>query len=234
MRAPLSFVSLILGLAIGAQMTAYPSGMRKYSYIPLQALAQPSASRPSLMEELNKEAASEDMEGIHIYSQDLVQMLVGNAAGPAYATSLIDRLTKAEFMARNGKRKLISEADIARAFNTLMKDTGAPGSLHADIITVHRMREDFESALPALISLKTNGSYCNPSEAVYVVEILIESIGRSPVPASHSTPDDTGKVMEASSGPKPPARRHLEDYFVGHSRSESVNVLNDLFHVFQI
>jgi len=203
--------------------------------IPRPALAQPSISRPSLIEELNKEAASSGPEGTQLYSQHLIQLLIRVNIGDApYTASLENRLAQAELAARNRKRKLISEADIAQAFNTLMKDTGGPNSLTADVPEVRRMRAVFESSSPALISRKENGDYCNPGEAVFLIGMLIENFGASPVTVSHSNLHDTGAAMEASSGPKSPARRRLENYFVGHSRSESVDVLNNLFHVFQI
>jgi hypothetical protein len=197
-------------------------------FITLPGLAQSSDPHPSSIEILNKESSSSDFEGVRVYSQDLIQVLVDNSAGPAYAASLTDRLAQAEFMARHGKRKLISEADILQAFNALMKDIGAPDSLRTDIDAVRRARGAFESTSPALISKKTNGSYCNPGEAIFVIEMLIENVGISPAPPpAHALP-------QAVSGPKPPVRRQLEQYYADHSRAEIVSVLSHLFNLFQI
>jgi len=192
-----------------------------------QAPSKPSAPRESLLEGLDREARVSTPEGVHVYSQHLVQMLVGNSAGPVYATSLTGRLAQAEFTARHGKRKLISEADIAQAFNVLMKETRAPDSFVADKDAVHRNRIAFENSLPAMISYKSNGSYCNPGEAVFVVEMMIENVDR-PLALS---PNFASKSAFAAINP--PVRMHLEQFYASHSLSEVTEVFNRLFNVFQ-
>ncbi len=194
----------------------------------MQAASQPSPQPPNMMDMLNKEAKANDIAGIHAYSQDLVRMLVGNSAGPATAASLTDRLARAEFMARNGKRKLIPEADIAQAFNALMTEIGAPNSLAANIDAVHSNRIAFESSLPAMISQKENGNYCNPGEAVFVLEMMIENVGRPLAP----TPDSAPKTFVAAINP--PVRVRLEQFSANHSRSEVTEIFNRLFNVFRI
>jgi len=197
-------------------------------FIPQTAISQPVPKHPNMMGTLNKEAEASDSAGIHAYSQDLVQMLVGNSTGPAYAASLSDRLARAEFMARHGKRKLISEAGIAQAFSVLMREIGAPNSFATDIDAVHSNRIAFESFLPAMISQKENGSYCNPGEAVFVLEMMIENVGRPLAP----TPDSAPKAFVAAI--KPPVRVRLEQFYANHSRSEVTEVFNHLFNIFQI
>jgi len=182
-----------------------------------------------MMETLNKEAEATNPDGIHAYSEDLIQMLAGvRGGGAAYAGSLTDRLARAELEARSGKRKLISEADIAQAFNTLMKEIGASDSFTADINAVHNNRMAFESTLPAMNSQKKNGSYCNPGEAVYVLELMIENVGRPRTP----TPDAGRDTFVA--GINPPVRVHLELFSARHSKSEVKEVFNRLFNAFQI
>jgi hypothetical protein len=198
------------------------------SFVSLQTQAQSSALEPSLIETLNEESASSDLAGIHVYSRHLIQLLVGNSAGPSFAASLTDRLARAEFTARRGKRKLISEADIAHAFNTLMKETGAPDSLAANIDTVHSNRVAFESSLPVLISQRVNGSYCNPGEAVFVLEMMIENVGRSPTQIPYPAPKSFVAAIS------PPVRRHLQQFCASHSRSEVTEVFDHLFDVAQI
>jgi hypothetical protein len=156
-------------------------------------------------------------------------MLLGNSAGPDYAASLSDRLSRAELMTRQEKRKLISEADIARAFNNLMSETGAPDSLRADDAAVKAGRAAFEKEMPALISQQRNGTYCNPGEAVFIVSMLIENIGRSATPSSQS--DHNAHV---SSGHPAPVRTHLALFCANHSRSDVTKLFNRLFNVFLI
>ena len=196
--------------------------------IPQTAISQPASKPPDMMGTLNREAQASDSVGIHAYSQDLVQMLVGTSTGPAYAASLSERLARAEFMARHGQRKLISEADIAQAFMALMREIGAPKSLVADISSVHSNRIAFQSSLPAMISQKDNGRYCNPGEAIFVLEMMIENVGR---PLAQ-TPGSVPKAFVAAI--KPPVRVRLEQFYANHSRSEVTEVFNHLFNVFQI
>jgi hypothetical protein len=131
-------------------------------------------------------------------------------------------------MARNGKRKLIPEADIAQAFKTLMREIGAPNSFAADIDAVHSNRIAFESSLPAVVSQKENGSYCNPGEAVFVLEMMIENVSRPLAP----TPDSASKAFVAAINP--PVRVRLEQFYANHSHSEITEVFNRLFNVFRI
>lgn len=194
---------------------------------PLATQAQPGP-RPSLIETLNQEASSTDAEGLHAYSKDLIEGLVGNSAGPAYAESVTDRLTQAELMARHGKRKLISETDILEAFNGLMKETGASDSLRADLDAVRKNRQAFAREAPELISSQSNGSYCNPGEAIWVIEMLIANIGRAPEP----TPQSGARMVIGQDNA--PVHAHLETYLVKHSRTEIVSTFNHLFSAFKI
>jgi len=182
-----------------------------------------------MMDTLNKEAKASDTAGIHAYSNDLIQMLAGvRGGGVVYANSLTDRLARSELMARQGKRKLISEADIAKAFNNLMSEIGAPDSLKSDIAGVEKERDAFKKELPAMISQKENGRYCNPGEAVFVLEMMIENVGRPLGP----TPDSAPKAFVA--GINPPVRVRLDLFSARHSQSEVKEVFNSLFNVFQI
>jgi hypothetical protein len=199
-------------------------------FLPWQATAQSStprsSARPSLIETLNQEAASSDPDGLLVYSHDLIQTLVPKSAGPKNAAAFTDRLTRAEFAARHGQRKLISEEEILQAFNALMKDTGAPDALRADMAAVREARTAFEGPMPAVISRKENGAYCNPGEAVFVIEMLIENVGNSSASSAHAG-------SQTFSG-KAPVRGHLEMYDVKHSQSEVAGVWNRLFHALQI
>ncbi len=197
--------------------------------LPLSAAAQTPSRPPNMIEALNNEAKASDPEGIHKYSEVLIQGLVGNSAGPSYAKSVTDRLARAESLARNGNRKLIPEADIAQAFNQMMKETGAPDSYKVDVAVVEEFREEFAKILPAMITHEKNGSYCNPGEAIYILELLITNVARPHTPIQKNAPK-----MHFGGAVSMPVREHLELFCVKHSQSEVTKVLNHLFKVFQI
>jgi hypothetical protein len=175
-----------------------------------------------MMDTLNKEAEASDPNGIRAYSKHLIQMLPGIRGGEeSYADSLTDRLARAEVMARQGKRKLIAEVEIAKAFNDLMRRTGAPVWLKANLDSVESERSGWEKQLPALISREKNGTYCYPGESVYILETLIENVGTPPAPLSSSGPSVIGPGI-------PPARAHLLQYYASHSRTDFIHLLNDI------
>jgi len=189
---------------------------------PARSLSQAPARPPNLIETLNKEARATDPAGIRNYSQDLIHLLPGvRSAGAAYTDSLTDRLATAETMARHGNRKLISEIEIAKAVNDLMRQTGAPASLKADLNSVEQARNGWEKQMPALISREKNGTYCYPGESVYILETLIENVGRLPTPLSSSGPSVFGAGM-------PPTRVHLMQYYASHSRTDIIRLFNDM------
>jgi hypothetical protein len=122
----------------------------------------------------NREAEASDAAGIGEYSHDLASLIVPEQAGPDYINSFADRLAKAEQEAREGKRKLISEADVVRAFNEMMKRSGASPSVTANAGALRRFRAHGAAigAFPALLSADRNGTNCNPGEAVYLIWLL--------------------------------------------------------------
>lgn len=197
-------------------------------FCPVRAASQESPRPPNIIDMLNKEAEASDPEGIHKYSEDLIHWLIGTAAGPEYEAAVTDRLARAEMKAKQGKRKLISEADIAQAFNQLMRETGAPDTFTADVAAVESTRNASEKRLPALITRKKNGSYCNPGETIYILVLLIQNVARPPDPPIQ------GNLPQVRPGPYVPVQRHLNFFFVRHSRSEITKVLNHLFNAFQI
>ncbi len=134
---------------------------------------------PNLIETLNEEAEANDPAGIRVYSQHLIRLLVGDRVGKAHAASLSHRLAHAETMARHRKQNLVSEADVARSFNDLMKKIGAPASLSTNEAWVQKFRAGLlaGSAVPALISTDRNGAYCNPGEAVLLLFLLLANNG---------------------------------------------------------
>jgi hypothetical protein len=175
-----------------------------------------------LIETLNKEAQATDPAGIRNYSEDLIHLLPGvRSAGAAYTDSLTDRLATTEMMARHGNQKLISEIEIANAFNDLMRQTGAPASLKADLNSVEMARRGWEKEIPTLISLEKNGTNCYPGEAIWVLTILIANV------EAHYPPFPPGESRMVS-GYRPPAELHLAQYFSSHSPREAAHILDRL------
>jgi len=204
------------------------------TFCPVQAASQHPPQPPKQpppqneMDMLNKEAGASDPEVIHKYSEDLIHWLIGTAAGPEYEASVTDRLARAEMKARQGKRKLISEAEIAQAFNQLMRETGAPDTFTADLAAVESARSESEKYLPALITRKKNGSYCNPGETIYVLMLMIQNVARPPDPPIQ------GNLPQVRAAPYVPVKQHLMIYFASHPVPEIKTVMNHLFNVFQI
>jgi hypothetical protein len=135
-----------------------------------------------LVRTLNQEAEATDAEGIRKYGKHVIELVVPERAGKAYIDSLSDRLAQTEEKARVEKKELIPEANIARAFNDLMKQIGAPDSLRTDEGTVRRLRvgQLAISPVPALITVNRNERMCNPGEAVYLLYLLILNNGTIP------------------------------------------------------
>jgi hypothetical protein len=129
----------------------------------------------------NLEAEASDPDGIHEYSYDLARLIVPDQAGADYINSFADRLAKAEQEAREGKRKLVSEADVVRAFNEMMRGSGIrpPVTADADADALRRFRAHGAAieAFPALLSADRNGANCNPGEAVYLIWLLERNKG---------------------------------------------------------
>ena len=201
------------------------------AFCPERAASQTTPQPPNMMDTLNKEAEASDPEEIHKYSEEMIHWLnwlIGTTAGPEYEASVTDRLAHAEMKARQGKRKLISEVEIARAFNQLMRETGAPDTFTADVAAVESARSESEKRLTALITIKKNGSYCNPGETIYILMILIERVARPPDPPIQANLPQVRPAQFA------PVQKHLRIYFARHSVPENKTVLNHLFKVFQI
>jgi len=129
---------------------------------------------------LNKDAQAADPAGIHYYSEDLAHMFLPEKVGDDYINSFGDRLAKAEQLARDGKGKLIPEAEVARTFNELLKKIGAPPSIKTDADAIHQFRSHAASikALPALLTADRNGPNCFPGEAVYLLSLLLSNNGK--------------------------------------------------------
>jgi len=149
------------------------------TFCSLLAGQQPPHCAQDLFCLFNQEAAASDPAGIHKYSEDLIGLIVPPEASKAGFEPLADRLARAEQMARAGKAKLATEADVVRAFNELMTKVGAPSSLRTDEAAMHSFREHAASikAFRALFSADRNGTNCNPGEAVFLLHLLMSDDG---------------------------------------------------------
>jgi len=78
-----------------------------------------------------------------------------------------------------------------------------------------------------LFTREKNGSYCNPGEAVYILELLIENVARPHTPIPEN-------LLQVRASPYVPVHQHLRSYFARHSVPENKAVFNQLFKVFQI
>ncbi len=182
--------------------------------------AAQSLPRPRQIETLNREAEASDPAGVQEYSRHLIGILLRERAGTTYAGSVSDRLARAELLARSGKRNLISEETIARAFNDLMRRIDAPKSLSADVRAVDKARRAFEKEMPAVISKEKNAASCNPGEAIWVLTMLLENIGSNPPQSEHPGPYVSGYV--------PPARQCFTRFLSFCSYDEAVKVLDGI------
>lgn len=180
-----------------------------------------SVKPPNLLSILNEGAGAPDSADIQKYSKNLLNLVVPDQAGQEYLFVLSNRLAHAESMAREGKRKLVSEKVIAHAFNDLMRETGAPVSLKADLNSVKSSRMAFEKQMPDLITRERNGSYCLPGESTFILGMLIENVGRPPIPLSESG-------LRVVGMPIPPVRNHLLQYYANHSQAEIIGLFNHL------
>jgi hypothetical protein len=131
----------------------------------------------------NQEAMASDFRGIHKYSEDLIGLIVSNPANDdstrQLANRFADRLANAEQAARTGNGKVVPEVAVAKAFNDLMYEIGAPPSMRATVASVHGFRDHAASikVFPALLSADRNGSNCNPGEAVFLLSLLLSDSG---------------------------------------------------------
>lgn len=229
MRVPWCFVaSLMLGFAIGAQTAAS------------QALSSKRRPYRAVVDTLNQEAEASDPAGIHQYSQDLIEMLVPDQVGKDYIDSLSGRLAKAEQLAREGKGKPVPEADIARVFNRLMRQIGAPASLRTDEAMVRRFRLGHMSFSPitTLISADRNGNYCNPGEAVFLLETMLTNNGvldnpSSPNELSETPREDMPRALNSSSiTPLATNARWLLSSYASRHRHATIKLFNNTAKTF--
>lgn len=147
------------------------------------AIAQPPHCAQILYCWFNQQAQASDPTSIHKYSENLVARIVQNPAASDALHQIADRLANqlanAEEATRGDNKKLVPEATVAKAFNDLMQDVGAPSSWRATEASIHEFRQHAASvhAFGQIFSADRNGTNCNPGEAVFILSLLLDNNG---------------------------------------------------------
>jgi len=210
----------------------------------------------------DQKAAATDSAGIHQYSRNVADLILPNAwtygrspsgrmesfedefLGEKYAAKLADRLAGAEQATRSGKGRRVAESEVARAFNELMKEVGAPPSVRSDEMSLHKFRAHAAEikAFTALLSADRNGTNCNPGEAVFLLGLLIMDNGvlyernlddelalMYPQPLRNDVRQMAFAV--AKNAIEPDSKRLVSSYLADHGRHAGRSLFNHLFEI---
>jgi hypothetical protein len=230
--------SLVIVIVIGMAFCPFLAGQQPFG-------SHLTRVRPftTVDDVLNREAEASDPAGIHQYSEDLLGLTVPDRAGYSYLNVLTARLANAEQLAREGRGKLVSEAEIVRVFNDLMRKIGAPPTFKADEAGIRkfRARSIVIQAFPALLSTNRNGTNCTPAEAIYLLHLLLWNDGI----LSERLVDDLAafklkaeqknglSVMSAGTTPSQQSAGVLvSDYSLHHHRRATIEVFDGIARTF--
>ena len=187
-----------------------------------------------------KAKAAGSREGAQDYAEYLIKMLVPTTkTGDAFSSALSGRLAIADFAVRDGKLSWVSEGSVAQAFNDFMKQvadtSGEPAgtsgrAIQTNSSVVHQLRLRLYNGSPYLSSVNAHSSECLPSEAMLIMQQLLLTDGG----ATLSDPSSTGSLwsgeVRLTSRKFPTADSLVSRYVVSHSRSETVNLYDNLAH----
>lgn len=167
MRTRVSVAVLILLLGSSAGPSAFGQQAKWKPFSERRPLTNVGAM-------LNQDAESSDPAAIHSYAEDLAHFLLPDRVGERYLNSFADRLTKAEQEAREGKRQLIPDTQVAEAFDEIAKTTSLP-AMPNSLEALRQLRTDprIVRKYPALITADRNGTNVSPGEAVYLIAVLL-------------------------------------------------------------
>jgi len=184
---------------------------------------------PQINSLITKARAANSEKGAEAYSADLAGFLVDVRAGKGYVRKFSKRLATADLMARRGKQGWVSEAAVVRAFNELMEQVaGSPSEqIKTDISVVHQLRFSLYNTSPDLSSVTSHHEECLPSEAVFLVWLLLLNNGTAgmPLPRNLQVPRSSGKGYVMAIFPSSPdASLLLGQYLRVHSRSQLVSL----------
>lgn len=198
------------------------------------------SSTSSIDSLIAKAKAAGSREGAQDYAEYLIKILVPTKkTGNAFSSALSRRLAIADFAVREGKLSWVSEGSVAQAFNDFMKQvadtSGGPAgtsgrAIQTNASVVHQLRLRLYSGSPYLSSVNAHSSECLPSEAMLIMQQLLLTDGG----ATLSDPSSTGPLrpgeVRLTSRKFPTADSLVSRYVVSHSRSETVNLYDNLAH----
>jgi len=173
--------------------------------------------------------AADGPEGSKVYARQLTEWFVSDQTGDTYIDAFASRLSTADLMARQGKRELIPETVVARAFNDLMSRVHAP--LRTDTNVVHQLRNTLYAVSPSLSTVNSDSSGCLPSEAVHLmIQLLLDNgtLGDLCPPQ----PDATGRLVQHACPGRLNAGAAISQYLYSHSRSQNETLYNHVAEVF--
>jgi hypothetical protein len=193
-----------------------------------------SRSRFSVVNPLIAEArAANTDKGARVYAADLTGFLISvKAAGKGYVKKFSQRLASVDLAARRSNQGWVSESAVVQAFNDMMAQVASsPAELiKTDVSVVHRLRYSLYNTSPDLSTVTSHEDKCLPSEAMFVIALLMwndGAVSRSlpgPIPQAAAT---KGIVMlRISTGHE--ARAQLSRYLAASSRSQVVNLYDRL------
>jgi len=192
-----------------------------------------SRSRHSLVNPLIAKAKVADTEkGAEAYAADLTDFVVSNRPGKGYVKKFARRLASADLAARRGNQGWVSESAVVQAFNDMMAQAASsPAELiKTDVSVVHRLRFSLYNTSPDLSTVTSHEDKCLPSEAMFVIALLLWNNGSVGRPAPGPPPPSASKggyvIFRTSTGPD--ARLLLSRYLAASSRPQMVNLYEHL------
>ncbi|HEV2133206.1 MAG TPA: hypothetical protein VGR47_02985 [Terracidiphilus sp.] len=222
---PTSFSLCVVTLLVVSAMSQEPSGP--------EATLGLSRSRYSLINPtIAKAKAAGTEKGAEAYAADLTDFVVSDRPGKKYVKKLSRRLASADLAARRGNRGGVSESAVVQAFNDMMSQVSpSPADqIKTEVSVVHQLRYSLYNTSPDLSTVTTNKDKCLPSEAMFVIALLMWNNGNvsrsSPGPLPQEAASKGAVRFSISTGPD--ARLQLSRYLAASSRPQMVNLYNRL------
>lgn len=193
-----------------------------------------SRSRYSIVNPLIAKAKVADTEkGAADYAAALTDLVVSDRPGKGYVKRFARRLAKADLAARRGDQRWVPESVIVKAFNELMEQVASsPAQLiKTDVSVVHRLRYSLYNTSPYLSTVPFHEDKCLPSEAMFVIALLLWNNGAvsRPLPGPLPALQPSGRGYVISSAPSGPnAQLIVSGYTTRHKRSQVVELYDAL------
>lgn len=178
-----------------------------------------------------KAKVADTEKGALAYAADLTSFVVSDRPGKSYVKKFARRLASADLAARHGNQGWVSESAVAQAFNELMEQVAAsPAQLiKTDVSVVHRLRFSLYNTSPDLSTVTSHEDKCLPSEAVFVIALLMWNNGAvSALSGSVPPPTSKGGYVAVRFSGGPDARLLLSRYLAASSHRQMVNLYDHL------